>query len=113
MSAAATANRTEVGVVYFAGVVQGLALVTFPAASAIFTRPDGFGFDSTRYGTLFVPQVVLAILASALAPKLARRSGLRKVLLVGIAGDILSMSLLALSRLLLGAPDIAFGILLI
>lgn len=112
VSASAPASRTEIGVVYFAGVVQGLALVTFPAASAIFTRPDGFGFDSTRYGTMFVPQVVLAILASGLAPKLARQWNLRWVLLVGIAGDIVSMTLLALSRLLLDAPDTAFGVLL-
>ena len=34
-----TANRTEIGLLYFAAVVQGLALVTFPAASAIFTEP--------------------------------------------------------------------------
>jgi MFS family permease len=107
------ASRTEIGVVYFAAVVQGLALVTFPAASSIFTSPDGFGFDSTRYGTMFLPQVALAVLASALAPKLARRWGLRRVLLIGFAGDIVSMALLALSRLLLGAPDLAFGMLLI
>ena len=99
------ANRTEIGVVYSAAVVQGLVLVTFPAASSVFTSPDGFGFDSTRYGTMFVPQVALAIAAAALAPKLARRLGLRRVLLAGLAGDIVSMSLLALSRLLIGAPD--------
>ena len=70
--------------------MQGLALVTFPAASAIFTRAEGFGFDSTRYGTMFLPQVVLAVLASGLAPKLARRWGLRRILLVGFAGDLIS-----------------------
>jgi MFS transporter, FHS family, glucose/mannose:H+ symporter len=113
MSVSAPASRTEIGVVYFAGMVQGLALVTFPAASAIFTGPDGFGFDSTRYGAMFVPQVVMAILASGLAPQLARRWDLRRVLLLGIAGDIVSMALLALSRLLLGAPDSAFIVLLI
>jgi MFS family permease len=107
------ASRTEIGVVYGAAIVQGLALVTFPAASSIFTSPDGFGFDSTRYGTMFVPQVVLAIFASALAPKLARRLGLRAVLLAGFASNVVSMALLAASALLLGAPDIAFGILLL
>src|SRR5215469_1849328 len=113
VSVSALATRTEIGVVYFAGIVQGLALVTFPAASSIFTRPDGFGFDSTRYGAMFVPQVVLAVLASGLAPKLARRWNLRRVLLAGIAGDIVSMALLALSRLMLGAPDLAFVVLLV
>jgi fucose permease len=107
------ATRTEIGVVYGAAVVQGLALVTFPAASSVFTSPDGFGFDSTRYGTMFVPQVALAIAAAALAPKLARRWSLRRVLLAGLVGDILSMSLLALSRLLVGAPAAAFGLLLV
>jgi fucose permease len=107
------ASRTEIGVVYGAAIVQGLALVTFPAASSIFTSPEGFGFDSTRYGAMFVPQVAFAILASALAPKLALRWSLRRVLLAGFAGNIVSMTLLALSRPLLGAPDTAFGILLV
>jgi MFS transporter, FHS family, glucose/mannose:H+ symporter len=105
-------GNAEIGVVYCAAVVQGLALVTFPAASAIFTSAQGFGFDSTRYGTMFLPQVVLAVLASALAPKLAWQWSLRRVLLTGFAADILSMTLLALSRLLLDAPDLAFGVLL-
>jgi len=106
------ASRTEIAVVYGAAVAQGLALVTFPAASSIFTSPDGFGFDSTRYGAMFVPQVAFAILASALAPKLARRVSLRRVLLAGFAGNAISMTLLALSRLLMGTPDTAFAVLL-
>src|SRR5262249_36986425 len=113
VSVSAPASRTEIGVVYFAGMVQGLALVTFPAASSIFTRPEGFGFDSTRYGTLFLPQVIMAVLASGLAPQLARRWDLRRVLLLGIAADIVSMALLAVSRLLIGAPDSAFPVLLV
>ena len=113
MSASATASRTEIGLVYAAAVMQGLALVTFPAASSIFTSPDGFGFDSTRYGALFLPQVLFAILASAFAPRLARRWSLRRVLLAGLAGDIVSMTVLALSRLLLGVPDMAFSVLLL
>jgi MFS transporter, FHS family, glucose/mannose:H+ symporter len=113
VSAFARASQTEICLDYFAAVVQGLALVTFPAASTIFTSAEGFGFDSTRYGTMFLPQVALAVLASGLAPKLARRWGLRRVLLVGFAGDLASMALLASSRVLLGAPDVAFGVLLV
>jgi fucose permease len=113
VSVAAPASRTEIGVVYFAGMLQGLALVTFPAASSIFTRADGFGFDSTRYGAMFLPQVIMAVLASGLAPLLARRWSLRSVLLLGIAGDIVSMALLGLSSLMIGAPDAAFAVLLI
>ena len=112
VSASAPASRTEIGVIYFAGMVQGLALVTFPAASSIFTGLEGFHFDSTRYGAMFLPQVIMAVLASGLAPQLARRWELRRVLITGIAGNIVSMTLLTLSRLLLGAPDSAFVVLL-
>ena len=33
------AQRNEIVAVYVAAVIQGLALVTFPAASTIFTSP--------------------------------------------------------------------------
>ena len=36
----ATNLRREIGAVYGAGVLQGLALVTFPAASAVFNCRD-------------------------------------------------------------------------
>src|SRR5262249_61123370 len=103
------ATRIEIGAVYGAAVVQGLALVTFPAASSVFTSPDGFGFDSTRYGTMFVPQVAFAICAAALGPRLARRWSLRRVLLAGVVGGIFSVSLLAFRRSLIGAPAAAVG----
>src|SRR5579875_853659 len=98
-----TASRFEIGLLYLAGVIQGLALVTFPAASAIFASPTGFGLSGTQYGAMFIPQVVLAILASALGPRLARRFGLRGVLLLGLYGDFVSMALLAVSPLLMGS----------
>ena len=50
------AQRAEVAAVYGAGVVQGVALVTFPAASAVFTSPQYYGLSSTQYGAMFVPR---------------------------------------------------------
>ena len=95
------------------GLVQGLALVTFPAASSIFTSPDGYGLSASRYGMMFIPQVVLAILASSLGPRLARRWTLKRVLQTGLSADLLSMILLAGSRLLISMPDVAYGTLLL
>ena len=66
-------RRSEAGLIYAIGLAQGLALVTFPAASSIFTSSRGFGFGASRYGLMFVPQVILAILASSIGPALARR----------------------------------------
>ena len=107
---AQSASRFEVGLLYFAGVVQGLALVTFPAASTIFIQPSGFALSSTQYGAMFIPQVVLAILASAFGSGLARRFGLRGVLRLGLCGDLFAMALLAASPILAGT-DLAFVVL--
>jgi FHS family glucose/mannose:H+ symporter-like MFS transporter len=105
-------RRTEVGLVYLTALVQGLALVTFPAASAIFTSPDGYGFSASRYGMMFIPQVILAILASGFGPGLACRWTLKRVMQVGMSADLLAMTLLAASRMLSGLPENAYGILL-
>src|SRR5215475_3705586 len=106
-------RRSEVGLIYAIGLVQGLALVTFPAASSIFTSPRGYGFSTSRYGMMFIPQVVLAILASSLGPVLARRWTLKRVLLAGLGADLLAMSLLAVSRRLQDSPGAAYAILLV
>jgi len=103
LPAASRSDKWTIGFVYFAGVVQGLALVAFPAASAIFVSPSGFALSSAQYGAMFIPQVVLAILASSLGPQLAGRIGLRGVLLLGLGGDLLSMALLSSSALLTGS----------
>jgi FHS family glucose/mannose:H+ symporter-like MFS transporter len=112
MTLPGTDHRVEVRIIYLAGLVQGLALVTFPAASAIFTSSQGFAFSSTRYGMMFVPQVVLAIAASSLGPAWAQRWSLKRVLLLGLAGDLISMILLALSARLESSPELAYGLLL-
>lgn len=101
---ARSASRFEIGLLYLAGVVQGLALVTFPAASAIFASPTGFALSSTQYGAMFTPQVVMAVCASAFGSRLARRISLRGVLLLGLCGDLVSMALLSVSPLLMGTP---------
>ena len=90
--------------------MQGLALVAFPAASAIFTSPAGFHLSSAQYGAMFIPQVTLAIFASAVGPGLAGRLGMRGLLLLGLAADLLAMSLFAASALLIGASS-AFALL--
>ena len=90
--------------------MQGLALVAFPAASAIFTSPAGFHLSSAQYGAMFIPQVTLAIFASAVGPGLAQQLGMRGLLLLGLAADLLAMSLFAASALLIGASS-AFALL--
>src|SRR5215813_4115754 len=85
------ATKAEIRTVYAAGLVQGIALVTFPAASTIFTSPSQYGLSNTQYGSLFLPQVVTAITTSVLGGSLAARFGTKRVCLAGLFADLASM----------------------
>jgi MFS-type transporter involved in bile tolerance (Atg22 family) len=79
------AARAESRVINVAGLVQGIVLVTFPATSTIFTSSKYYSLSSSQYGALFLPQVVLAIIASLMGARLARRITTKRVYLVGLA----------------------------
>jgi hypothetical protein len=61
------ASRAESATVNAAGLVQGIVLVTFPAASTIFTARGSYGLSGSQYGLMFVPQVATAIAAALLS----------------------------------------------
>ena len=50
----ADGHEVEINAVYAAGLIQGVALVTFPAASTIFTDPGQYDLSNTQYGTMFL-----------------------------------------------------------
>jgi hypothetical protein len=52
------ATKAETNAVCAAGRIQGIALVTFPAGSTIFTSPSEYGLSNTQYGSMFLPQVI-------------------------------------------------------
>ena len=89
--------RSEVFTVYAVGLFQGLALVAFPAASSVLTGASDYDLLTGQYGLIFVPQVIMAIAGSLLLPELSRRFGLKRLFLVGIAADVVSMSVLVAS----------------
>ena len=107
------ASTRETRVVYGAGVVQGVVLVTFPAASTIFTDPDEYDLSNTQYGLLFVPQVVTAIAASLLGAALARRYGTKRIYLVGLCASLTAMALLVASTFVESDTAVAFPLLLV
>jgi MFS family permease len=106
------ATRNETSIVYAAGVVQGVVLVTFPAASTIFTDPAEYDLSSTQYGALFLPQVVAAITTALLGAGLSSRFGAKRVYLVGLTASLLSMALLIVSSFLADDPG-AYWLLLL
>jgi fucose permease len=106
-------SRAEVGVVYGAGLVQGVALVAFPASSAILTSPDYYDLSSTAYGALFLPQAVAAILGALSGAGLIRRVGMKRTFLIGLVGDVVAMSLLVASQFFIGQGAIPYAMLLL
>jgi len=81
-----------VGVLYLTAVLQGLAMVSFPASSAILTGP--LGLPDVQYGAIFLPQVALAIVGSIGGGTLAQRWGLKPLLLITLLANALSQVLL-------------------
>jgi hypothetical protein len=107
------ASNTERTIVNAAGLVQGIVLVTFPAASTIFTEKSEYGLSSSQYGNMFLPQVALAITASLLGARLARRITAKRVYLLGLACSITSMVLLLASALVKTNQAAAYPLLLV
>jgi fucose permease len=101
-----------VGAVYLAGLLQGLALVTFPAASAVFTSSRAYDLSNAEYGVLFAPQIAMSVATSVLGERMAGRWGRKCVLILGLAADVLSMALLVASRFALATHAFPFGLLL-
>src|SRR5215469_3505988 len=107
------AAKSESRVINMAGLVQGIVLVTFPATSTIFTSSKYYSLSSSQYGSLFLPQVLLAIAGSLLGARLAQRITTKRVYLVGLAASLTAMALLLVSALVKADQAIAYPLLLI
>ncbi len=113
MRSKALGRRGEICVIYLAGLLQGLSLVTVPAASNIFTSAQFHKLTSSEYGSLFLPLIACAILASILSGVLGRRLGLKPIFLVGLTFNLVSMAVLALSDRFVAYHGVAYGFLLV
>ena len=107
------ASKAERTVINAAGLAQGIVLVTFPAASTIFTDTSEYGLSSTQYGAMFLPQVALAIATSLLGAGLARRISTKRVYLLGLTCSIVAMVLLLASTLVKSDQAAAYPMLLV
>jgi MFS family permease len=106
------ARRSEIVAVYTAAVIQGVALVTFPAASVVFTSAADYGLTSQQYGAMFVPQAITAVASSLLGAGLTRRLGAKRTYLLGLDANMLAMALLLCSRIVMREHRFAYDLLL-
>jgi len=62
---------------------------------------------------MFVPQAIMAILASLLGAGLTRRLGIKRIYLLGLAANLVSMALLLSSRFVMSNGLVAYSMLLL
>jgi MFS family permease len=105
-------HRPQVITIRAAAVLQGLALVVVPTISTVLTDPNGFDQSAAAYGTLFVPQSILAVLSSFAGAMMTRRFGARATLLTGFAANAAAMALMAASAVLESRHTAAYIVLL-
>jgi len=107
------ATTGERNTIKAAAAVQGVVLVTFPAASTIFTDPKQYGLSSSAYGAMFLPQAIAAITFALLGASLSGRLGTRRLYLLGLVANLASMILLLVSTLVEHDQSTAYVVLLL
>jgi fucose permease len=76
-------------------MLQGLLLVSVPASAAVLRGP--LGLSNAEYGAVFLPQVALAVFGSIAGGNLARKLGLKAILVSALVAGLLSQLALAAS----------------
>ncbi len=101
-------RKFEILIIYTTGLVQGLVLVTVPAASSLLTDPGSFGFSESAYGALFIPQVIMAVIGALLGPQLSRKWGLKSIYQAGLLFNICAMAFIGVSEWFLDNGNLAY-----
>lgn len=81
-------------VIYGAALLQGLAMVSFPASAPVLKAAKGF--TDAQYGLIFLPQIVTTILGSLVGGSLAAHVGLKRLLGVALVCTAASQAALAI-----------------
>lgn len=97
-----------IATVYAASLLQGLTLVSFPASATVLRQMHGL--TDTQYGSIFLPQVGLAVVGAISGGFLARRLGLKRLLWIALLANALSQLCLALTAVVM--PSVAYPLLL-
>ena len=82
---------------YGAALLQGLFVVSFPATSETYLALHGFSDD--QYGAIYLPLAGFAVVGATIGAAIARRVGLKALLLVSLLLNAVSQALLATTGL--------------
>lgn len=107
-------NRlSTIAIVYLSGLLQGISLILYPAAGPIFKSEAFHQLSSGQYGLLFTPQIILAIITSFSAARLASKWRMKRVLQAGLLANMLAMLLFAGSNWGIGQGLASYAMLLL
>jgi fucose permease len=98
-----------VNTIFLAGFLQGSDFVLIPALSTTLTSAP-YGFSSSAFALLFLPQTVGAIVGAAAAGWVQRRLGMGRLLRLGLATNLAAMLLLVIATR--GGEPFAYDLLL-
>lgn len=91
----------KIATLYLIGLIQGMSFTLIPGASAFLTSSHGFHLTLKEYGQLFIPMIILSIVASFFGGAIAKKWGIRRVSMLSGAFNVLSMITFALTALYL------------
>lgn len=88
-------NKFQIICIYTGGLLVGLTLVSFPASSELLKKTHGF--TDAEYGSIFLPQLVFAILGALVAGIAVRKTSLKLIYLLTLSCFLLSQIALGVS----------------
>lgn len=103
-------NR-NIAALYSGGFVGGMALVMYPAGGSLYQDADFHALTSGQFGSIFIVQTVMAVIASLATATIASRYGMKAALILGQTVVITAMVLLTATQAVLG-EDFAYILLL-
>lgn len=79
--------------VYGSALLAGLALVLFPAAGNLLVDSGHHSLSGAQYGTIFIPQIVFAVISALGASRIARKWSMKKVFMMGLLSLVVATAL--------------------
>ncbi len=81
-------DRGPMVIIYAAGMLLGLVMVSFPASGTVLKEIKGL--SDAQYGLIYIPQIISAVAGSVASGWLARAVGLKRLLFGTLIAMLLS-----------------------
>jgi fucose permease len=84
-----TRHWSGIAAIYTASFLLGISIMSFPSAGNVFKTVHQF--SDTQYGSIYLPNILVAILGGVIGARISKCLGLRQLFLIGLGSNFLSM----------------------